>query len=117
MRMSAAILLAGVLLLAGCGSSTPMPATSSRALTSRSNAKQGAKGVLDTPGAMKAFARYVVCMHAHGVKHVPAHTSPVRVLKALYAHSATYRAANLACYTTLATNQAVAGRVPAQGSG
>jgi hypothetical protein len=36
----------------------------------------------------------------------------------LYARSATYRAANLACYTTLAAaNQAVAGRMPAQGSG
>jgi hypothetical protein len=120
-RVSAATLLVGTLLLAGCGSSTPT--TSSQALASRSatsatHAKQGAPGVLDSPGAMRAFARYVVCMHAHGVRHVPARTSPVRLLKALEADSATYRAANLACYTTLAAaNQAVAGRMPVQGSG
>jgi hypothetical protein len=41
----------------------------------------------------------------------------VRLLKALEAGSATYWAANIACYTTLASNQAVAGRMPAQGSG
>ena len=96
--------------------------TSSQALPSRSattatHAEQGAAGVLDSPGAKRAFARYVVCMHAYGVRHVPAHTSPVGLLNALYAHSATYRAANLACYTTLAANQAVSGRMPAQGSG
>jgi hypothetical protein len=66
---------------------------------------------------MRAFARYVVCMHAHGVRHVPVRTSPVWLLNALYARDVTYRAANLACYTTLAVNQAVAGRMPAQGSG
>ena len=118
MRVSAATLVVVALLLAGCGSSTPT--TSSQALAPRSpttvtHAKQGA---LDSPGAVRAFARYVVCMHAHGVRHVPARTSPVRLLKALEADSATYRAANLACYTTLAAaNQAVAGRMPAQGSG
>ena len=120
MRVSAATLLVGGLLLAGCGGSTPT--TSSQALASRSastatHAKRGAAGVLDSPGAVRAFARYVVCMHAHGVRHVPARTSPARLLNALYAGSATYRAANLACYTTLAANQAVAGRMPAQGSG
>ncbi len=120
MRVSAATLLVGALLLAGCGSSTPT--TSSQALAPRSattatHAKQGAAPVLDSPGAMRAFARYVVCMHAHGVRHVPARTSALRLLKALEADSATYRAANLACYTTLASNQAVAGRMPAQGSG
>ena len=116
MRVSAATLVVGTLLLAGCGSSTPT--TSSQALPSRSattvtHAKQGAAGVPDSPGAMRAFARYVVCMHAHGVRHVPARTSPVRLLNALYARSATYRAANLACYTTLTANEAVAGRMPA----
>jgi hypothetical protein len=120
MRVSAATLLVGGLLLAGCGGSTPT--TSSQALPSRSattatHAKQGAAGVLDSPGAMRAFARYVVCMHAHGVRHVPSRTSAPRMLKALEAGSATYRAANLACYTTLAANQAVSGRMPAQGSG
>jgi hypothetical protein len=121
MRVSAATLLVGVLLFAGCGGSTPT--TSSQALAPRSattatHANQGAVPVLDSPGARRAFARYVVCMHAHGVRHVPARTSPVRLLNALYARSATYRAANLACYTTLAAaNQAVAGRMPAQGSG
>ncbi len=121
MRVSAATLLVGTLLFAGCGGSTPT--TSSQALASRSattvmHAKQDSAGVLDSPGAVRAFARYVVCMHAHGIRHVPARTSPVRLLNALYARSATYRAANLACYTTLAAaNQAVAGRMPAQGSG
>jgi len=119
MRASAATLLVGALLLAGCGGSTPT--TSSRALAPRSaatvtHAEQGAAAALDSPGAVRAFARYVVCMHAHGVRHVPARTSPVRLLKALYARSATYRAANLACYTTLAAaNQAVAGRMPTRG--
>jgi hypothetical protein len=120
MRVSAATLVVGILLLAGCGGSTPT--TSSQALAPRSattatHAKQDAASVLDSPGALRAFARYVVCMHAHDVRHVPAHTSPVRLLNALYARSATYRAANLACYTTLAANQAVTGRMPAQGSG
>jgi hypothetical protein len=45
---------------------------------------------------MRAFVRYVVCMHAHGVRHIPTRTSPMRLLNALYARSATYRAANLA---------------------
>jgi hypothetical protein len=121
MRVSVATLLVGALLLVGCGGSTPT--TSSQALASRSattatHAKQSAAPVLDTPGARRAFARYVVCMHAHGVRHVPARPSPVRLLDALYARSATYRAANLACYSTLAAaNQAVAGLMPAQGSG
>ena len=120
MRVSTATILVGALLLAGCGGSTP--ATSSQALAPRlaitaTHAKQGAASVLDTLGAMRAFARYVVCMHAHGVRHVPARTSPVRLLNALYARSATYRAANFACYTTLAANEAVAGRMPARGSG
>jgi hypothetical protein len=115
MRVLAATLLMGALLLAGCGSSTPT--TSSQALAPRSattatHAKQGAAGVLDSPGAMRAFARYVVCMHAHGVGHVPVRTSPVRLLQALEADSATYRTANLACYTTLASSPAVAGRMP-----
>jgi hypothetical protein len=119
MRASAATLLVGALLLAGCGSSTPTT-TFSQALAPRSattvtHAEQGAAAVLDSPGAVRAFPRYVVCMHAHGVRHVPARRSPVRLLKALEASSATYRAANLACYTTLAAaNQAVAGRMPAR---
>jgi hypothetical protein len=111
------MLLVEGLLLAGCGGSTPT--TSSQALAPRSattvtHAKQGPAGVLDSPDAMRAFARYVACMHAHGVRHVP---SPVRLLNVLHARRATYRAANLACYTTLAANQAVAGRMPARGSG
>ena len=100
-----------------------MPTISSQALAPRSasnvtHAKQGAAAVLDSPGAIRAFARYVACMHAHGVRHVPGRTSPVRLLKALEAGSATYRTANLACYTTLAAaNQAIAGRMPGRGSG
>jgi hypothetical protein len=98
-RVSAATLLVGALLLAGCGDSTST--TSSRALAPRSastvtHAEQDAASVLDSPGAVRAFARYVVCMHEHGVRHVPARRSPVRLLNALYARSATYRAANLA---------------------
>jgi len=119
-RVSSAALLVAALLLAGCGGSTPT--TSSQALASRSaaaatHAGQGAAPVLDRPGVKRAFARYVVCMHAHGVKYVPARTSALRLLKALEAGSATYRAANLACYTTLTANEAVAGRMPARGSG
>jgi hypothetical protein len=69
--------------------------------------------VLDSPGTTTVFARYVVCMHAHGVRHVPARTSPVMLLKALEASNTTYRTANLACYMTLeAANQAIAGRCP-----
>ncbi len=120
MRVFAATLLVGALLLAGCGGSTPTissQALGSRSATTATHTEQGAAPVLGSPGARRAFARYVVCMHAHGVRHVPDRTSALRLLKALEAGSATYRAANLACYTTLAANQAVAGRMPARGSG
>ena len=120
MRLSTATLPVGALLLAGCGSSTPT--TSSQALAPRSTTiatrvKRGAAGTLDSPGAKRVFAHYVACMHTHGVRHVPIRTSPVRLLNALEASSATYRAANLSCYTMLEANQAVAGRMPAWGSG
>ncbi len=101
MRVSAATLLLGALLLARCGSSTPttpLQPLAPRSTTTATHAKQGAAAVLESPGAVRAFARYVVCMHAHGVRHVPTRTSPVRLVNALYAHSVTYRAANLACY-------------------
>ncbi|HSZ13811.1 MAG TPA: hypothetical protein VK790_07235 [Solirubrobacteraceae bacterium] len=88
-------------------SQTPAP----RSATTVTHAKQGAAPVLESPGALRAFARYVACMHVHGVARVSARTSPVRLPNA---RSATYRAANLACYATVAANQAVAGRTHAR---
>jgi hypothetical protein len=118
MRVSAATLLVGALLLAGCGGSTTTHARAPQSGTTAKHVQQSAAGVLDSLSIMRAYARYVVCMHVHGVAYVAPRRSSLRLLKALFARSAPYRAANLACYTTLAAgNRAVAGRIPSVGSG
>lgn len=119
-RASAVTLLAVALLLAGCGSltsTTPSQTHASPPATAATHPKQGAPRALESPGVKKAFSGYVACMHAHGIAHVPARTSPLRLLlKAAEASSAKYRSANLICYMTLAAaDQAIAGKMPAEG--
>jgi hypothetical protein len=92
-----------VQLLAGCGGSSrpPHTATAHPSSGSGSTAENPFNGVW----FKDAEARYVACMHAHGVTTVPGPGVSAARIKALTARSAAFRAGIIVCYDELVFGQ------------